>query len=73
MTPNPINALKISTYNTKDNTNRNIHFQTSNIFGGKKRELFRPSKNYFSIYQNFIIHIMYFLYILYIGFGGCWQ
>ena len=32
MTPNPINALRITIYNTKHTHNSKIHYQTSKTF-----------------------------------------
>ena len=65
MTHNPINAPKRTIYNTKHTKNTNMHFQTSNFFENKKKEIIEINKSnfHFVIYQNPILYI--FLHILY--------
>ena len=68
LTPNPINALRITIYNTKHTNNTKIHFQQSQHFRNKSKhsKLYKHLIYYYIIYQVSITHILYILYIMYI-------
>ena len=71
MTPNPINTLKITIYNTKHTKHTNTHLKTSKNHKTKSTNVgtFRKIQTnqmiIITIYQISIIHILYILYILY--------
>ena len=41
MTPNPINELKITNYNTKHTNNTQIHLKPSKLFEKQKKQFFK--------------------------------
>ena len=60
-TPNPINALKITIYNTKHSINTKVHWTNSKL---PISSIFKHFKTTF-INQNFIFHIFYmFVYFV---------
>ena len=61
MTPNPINAFKITIYNTKHTNNTQIHFEKSK--NSKNPTIFKKF-TFFIVYQISIIHTVYILHIL---------
>ena len=68
MTPNPIHALRITNYSTKNIKNTKTHFKQSKLL-----ETFRILSSMFSFENCFIVYIkiplffiLYILYILYI-------
>ena len=66
-TQNPINALRITTYNTKHSKHIQMHFNKSEVLATTtKRQI---NIRYFIIYQipkNHILYVLYLLYILYL-------
>ena len=63
MIPNPINALKITIYNTKHTKNTKTSFKNRKFLKIWKKIIF-IKKNVFIIYQNSIIYNLSILYIL---------
>ena len=61
MTTNPIDALKITSCNTKRTNHTKIYFQKSKYFEQTRKSHFQ--KGIFIRYQNSIINILYILYI----------
>ena len=66
MTPNPINTLKITTYNTKHTHMQKRKNHENRIYFDCLKSSKKKLNFYLNIYQIFIIYILYILYALYI-------
>ena len=65
MTQNPINTLKVPTFNTKHTTNTKTHFQKSKVF---ENVLIFCFTKY--IYDISIFHTLYLIYLVFYMFPG---
>ena len=68
-TPNPINALKITIYNTKHTSNTKIYFKKYNCFETSNN--FKQIKPLLYYILNF--HSSYFIYLVYFVYFAYWN
>ena len=66
MTQNPINSVKITTYNTKHTQNAKIHLKTSNFFERIKKTIENNQNDQVWFYYIPTLHNLYFIF--FVGF-----